>query len=263
MKVRKAVITAAGKGTRMKHITSVLPKGLLPLFVDEEGRKVTVPVIDLILGSLTKVGVENFCLVVGRNGRILMDYLFELGLGATFEFQREPKGFGDAVLRAEKFVGNDPFFVHADDGVLSSGYERAAKLFEEREPDAVLLVRKVSNPKRYGIVEARDEGEFMGSKLLRVLDAQEKPSQPRSDLAVSAAYVFKPSLFKALREVESGEGELELTYGISGVLRNGGEVWALLLQEEVWLNVGDPDSYIRAMNYTHQTSLPSRPWHNG
>ncbi|BBD72946.1 hypothetical protein HS1genome_1335 [Sulfodiicoccus acidiphilus] len=119
MKIRKAVITAAGKGTRMKHITSVLPKGLLPLFVDEEDRKVTVPVIDLILGSLARVGVSNFCLVVGRNGRLLMDYLFELGLGATFEFQKEPKGFGDAVLKAEKFVGEDPFFVHADDGVLS------------------------------------------------------------------------------------------------------------------------------------------------
>lgn len=75
--LKKAVITSAGKGSRMKHITSVLPKALLPLFVTENGGKVTRPVIDLIMDSLNKVGIEKFCIVVGRNGMLLMQYLFD------------------------------------------------------------------------------------------------------------------------------------------------------------------------------------------
>ncbi|MCQ4344819.1 MAG: NTP transferase domain-containing protein, partial [Sulfolobaceae archaeon] len=98
MRVRKAVITAAGKGSRMKFITSVLPKALIPLFRTEDGKKVMRPVIDLIAENLSSAGVVKFCLVVGKHGKLLMDYLFERGV--TFVFQEEPKGFGDAVLRA-------------------------------------------------------------------------------------------------------------------------------------------------------------------
>ena len=251
MKVRKAVITAAGKGSRMKYITSVLPKALLPLFRTEDGKKVMRPVIDLIMDSLAQVGVEKFCLVVGRHGKLLMDYLFERGV--TFVFQEEPKGFGDAVLRAEDFAGNEPFFVHADDGVLTGGYKEASALFEQVEPDGILLLRKVSNPRRYGVVTYTDLGEFMGHKLFRITSAEEKPKEPKSDIAISAVYVFTPKLFRAIREVKVDEGELELTYGIQKLIEQGGEVYGILLNQERWLNVGDPDSYHDALNYTYQS----------
>ena len=251
MKVRKAVITAAGKGSRMKYITSVLPKALLPLFRTEDGKKVMRPVIDLIMDSLAQVGVEKFCLVVGRHGKLLMDYLFERGV--TFVFQEEPKGFGDAVLRAEDFAGNEPFFVHADDGVLTGGYKEAGALFEQVEPDGILLLRKVSNPKRYGVVTYTDLGEFMGHKLFRITSAEEKPKEPKSDIAISAVYVFTPKLFRAIREVKVDEGEVELTYGIQKLIEQGGEVYGILLNQEKWLNVGDPDSYHDALNYTYQS----------
>ena len=251
MKVRKAVITAAGKGSRMKYITSVLPKALLPLFRTEDGKKVMRPVIDLIMDSLAQVGVEKFCLVVGRHGKLLMDYLFERGV--TFVFQEEPKGFGDAVLRAEDFAGNEPFFVHADDGVLTGGYKEAGALFEQVEPDGILLLRKVSNPRRYGVVTYTDLGEFMGHRLFRVTSAEEKPKEPKSDIAISAVYVFTPKLFRAIREVKVHEGELELTYGIQKLIEQGGEVYGILLNQERWLNVGDPDSYHDALNYTYQS----------
>ncbi|MGC9106367.1 MAG: sugar phosphate nucleotidyltransferase [Thermoprotei archaeon] len=249
MRVRKAVITAAGKGSRMKFITSVMPKALLPLFRTENGKKVMRPIIDLIMESLSSAGVEKFCLVVGKHGKLLMDYLFERGV--TFVFQEEPKGFGDAVLRAEDFAGNEPFFVHADDGVLTGGYKEAASLFEQAEPDGVLLLRKVTNPKRYGIVTYVETGEFMGHKLFRVTGAEEKPKEPKSDVAISAVYVFKPKIFRALREVKVESGELELTYGIQRLIEDGGEVYGILLNEEKWLNVGDPDSYYNALNYTY------------
>lgn len=248
--VNKAVITAAGKGSRMKYITSVLPKALLPLFKIEDGKIVMRPVIDLIMESLSKSGVNKFCLVVGKHGKLLMDYLFERGV--TFVFQPEPKGFGDAVLRAEDFANNEPFFVHADDGVLTGGYIEAKSLFEEIRPDAVLLIRKVNNPKRYGVVIAQEKGEYMGHKYYKVLEAQEKPEEPKSDLAISAVYVFSPKIFSALKSVKVEEGkELELTYGIQKLIEDGGEVYAIKLEKEKWLNVGDPQSYYEALTYSY------------
>jgi len=249
--VTKAVITAAGKGSRMKYITSVLPKALLPLFKAEDGKTVMMPVIDLIMESLKQAYVSKFCLVVGRHGKLLMDYLFERGV--TFVFQPEPKGFGDAVLRAEDFANNDPFFVHADDGVLTGGYIEANSLFEEIKPEAVLLIREVSNPKRYGIVTVQEKGEYMGHKYYKVVEAQEKPLEPKSNLGISAVYIFSPKIFNALKSVKvEEEKELELTYGIQKIIENGGEVYAIKLEKEKWLNVGDPQSYYDALNYSYK-----------
>lgn len=247
--IRKAVITAAGKGSRMQYITSVLPKALLPLFRRENGRRVMRPIIDLIMSSLSAVGVESFAVVIGKQGKLLVDYLE--GREVTFVVQEQPKGFGDAVLRAESFIHNEPFFVHADDGVLTGGYLEASELYKQNEPEAVLLLRKVDNPFRYGIVKAEEKGEFLNHKLYRVLDAQEKPKNPFSNLAISAVYIFKPSIFKALKEVTDYEGELELTYGIKRLLDQGGEVYAILLEKERWLNVGDPEHYYEALEYSY------------
>jgi len=249
--VTKAVITAAGKGSRMKYITSVLPKALLPLFKAEDGKTVMMPVIDLIMESLKQADVSKFCLVVGRHGKLLMDYLFERGV--TFVFQPETKGFGDAVLRAEDFANNDPFFVHADDGVLTGGYIEANSLFEEIKPEAVLLIREVSNPKRYGIVTVQEKGEYMGHRYYKVVEAQEKPTEPKSNLGISAVYIFSPKIFNALKSVKvEEEKELELTYGIQKIIENGGEVYAIKLEKEKWLNVGDPQSYYDALNYSYK-----------
>ncbi|QKR01036.1 sugar nucleotidyltransferase [Metallosphaera tengchongensis] len=247
--VKKGVITAAGKGSRMKYITSVLPKALLPLFRKEDGKFVMRPIIDLILESLSGVGADKYCVVVGNQGKLLVDYLSERGV--TFVTQHYPKGFGDAVLRAEDFVGSDPFFVHADDGVLTGGYKEAAEVFDQYAPDGVLLIREVNNPQRYGVVEVKELGEINNHKLLKVERAEEKPKVPRSNLGISAVYIFSHKIMGALKEISITEGELELTYGIQRLIEQGGEVYAVLLKNERWLNVGDPDSYFKALEFTY------------
>lgn len=92
----------------------------------------------------------------------------------------------------------------------------------------------------------------MNHKLLRVKEAEEKPKVPKSDLGISAVYIFSPRIMNALEQVDVKEGELELTYGISNILRQGGEVYAILLEKERWLNVGDPDNYFRALEFTYK-----------
>lgn len=250
--IEKMVITSAGKGTRMKYITSVLPKCLLPLLVKEEGKKVAKPVIDLIMNNAEKIGVNKFCIVVGKmQGRILMEYLFDRG--PTFVFQNEPRGFGDAVLKAEDFADGSPFFVHADDGVLTSGYDVLAKAFLENDADATLFVRRVKNPRRYGIINFEKEDQFMDHSLYYVKNVEEKPESPKSDLAIAAVYIFKPDLFSALKEVKvDPASEVELTYGIKKMLEKGKKVIALSLDGYKWLNVGDPDSYFESFTYAYK-----------
>lgn len=232
----------------MKRVTSVVPKALLPLFKTENSDKIIVPVADFIMDSLKAAGISKFCFVVGKHRSLLMDYLFEHGV--TFVFQNQPKGFGDAVLRGEDFSAKGAVFVHADDGVLTGGYVEAVSLFSEKNADAVLLLRKTDNPKRYGIAETEDAGMYMGHKIFSVTGVEEKPKSPKSNMMLSAVYVFSHKIFEELRSSKPQGDELELTTGIQRVIENGGKVYGILLEKEKWLNVGDTLNYHRALNYS-------------
>lgn len=235
----------------MKRVTSVVPKGLLPLFKTENGARIVVPVADLIMESVSAAGASDFCFVVGRHKSLLMDYLFDRGV--TFVFQNKPMGFGDAVLRGADFAHDSAVIVHADDGFLTGGYVEATKLLAEKEADAILLLRKVDNvKKRYGCAEVTARESFMGYSAFRVTGVEEKPEHPRSHFMISAAYVFSSRIFDGLRKARRGSHELELTDGIQEVINAGGKVFGLLLEKEKWLNVGNTDSYHRALNYSFE-----------
>jgi len=249
--VSKCIITSAGEGSRMKRVTSVVPKGLLPLFKTEDGAKIVVPIADLIMEAVAEAGASNFCFVVGKHKSLLMDYLFDRGV--TFVFQNKPLGFGDAVLRGADFAHESPVIVHADDGVLTGGYVEATRLLAEKEADAVLLLRRVDNvKKRYGCAEVGDEESFMGHSSFKVIGVEEKPEKPKSNLMISAVYVFSSRIFDELQKLKHGSGELELTHGIQGVINSGGKVFGILLEKEKWLNVGNTESYHQALNYSFE-----------
>jgi UTP--glucose-1-phosphate uridylyltransferase len=251
--VSKCIITSAGEGSRMKPVTSVVPKGLLPLFKTENGVRIAVPVADLIMEAVSAAGVSDFCFVVGKHTSLLMEYLFDRGVGVTFVFQNKPLGFGDAVLRGADFARDSAVVVHADDGFLTGGYIEATNLLVEKKADAVLLLRKVDNAKkRYGVAEVTDREIFMDHPFYRVTGVEEKPENPKSDLMISAAYVFSSAIFDGLRKAGRGSGELELTYGIQEIINSGGKVFGLLLEKEKWLNVGNTESYYRALNYSFE-----------
>lgn len=250
--ISKAIITSAGVGSRMKRVTAVVPKALLPLFKTENGVRIAVPVVDYIMESLTLAGIQSYCLVVGKHKSLLMDYFYEKD-GINFVVQSEPKGFGDAVLRGADFASKDAVFVHADDGVLTGGYVEAASLFDEKRPDAVLLLRETDNPKRYGIAEVSPAGEFMGHKIFKVNGVEEKPQNPKSKMMLSAVYIFSHRIFDSLKTVKAGStGEVELTDGISKMIESGAVVYGILLEKERWLNVGDAESYYKALSYSYE-----------
>ncbi len=250
MALKKAVITSAGLGSRMREITNVLPKSLIPLYKAENSKKILVPIIDFIFASISNVGIDDICIVAGDKEHLIKKHLEEKKIkNVRFVSQHPPKGFGAAVLAAEKFSSGDPFMLNTDDIVLTSGYDVLSGLFKKLNPDALFFIREVGNPKRYGVAVVEEEDVFMNHKVFRVTDVEEKPANPKSNFAIIGLYAFSGKIFKALRDSSSGEN-VELTPAIEQLIKDGGRVYAILIKDEVTLNVGDPENYFKAMSYT-------------
>jgi len=272
----KAVIPAAGRGTRMLPSTKETPKEMLPIFgAGRNGEICVKPLLQLIFEQLYEIGVREFCFIVGKgkesiinhftsDGNILeslkskgnSDIAQELAgfydklqaVSINFVSQPEAKGFGDAVLRADPFV-NESFMVHAGDSlILSKGNEHLSRmndLHERHGSDATFLVQEVEDAKSFGIIE----GTEIEAGVYSVNNVVEKPEKPPTNLAITALYVFTPAIFTALKSVSKGiDGELQLTDGIHKLIENGSTVCAVRLEDgEHWLDIGKPHSYWEAL----------------
>jgi dTDP-glucose pyrophosphorylase len=292
----QGVLTLAGEGTRMLPWTRGLRKEFLPLF-DRSGNGTPVlkPVAHLVLEALVAAGIDDVTLVVGAKDLEFVRQYFTIdpgflrrhadksdrlhdtrkfydtlrGLQLHFAVQPAPRGFGDAVLQAAPFVGPEGFLLHAADAVLveperGTVIQRLARLRAREELDAVLLVRNVADPTRYGVVEGTPGGRFEGSPRLRVTGMEEKPERPRSHWAATAVYAFSPRVFDGLRAVrrQRHPAELEVTDAIRWLLGSGSRVAALVLRpsDGEWRSVGSPDGYLRALKRTQAIARrPSTP----
>jgi len=170
----KAVITCGGMGTRLLPFTKELPKEMTPVFYKTEKGVQTIPLIQLIFEKLYDVGIREFCFVTGKTKRAienhftpeessyqndLLDSFYEKLTNSKIFWatQNYPKGFGDAVRYAKSFIGNENFILQAGDVAIiqnskNSLLTRLIDLAKNSSQDAVLSIRKVSDPKRHGIV---------------------------------------------------------------------------------------------------------------
>lgn len=269
----KAVIPAAGLGTRLLPVTKEIPKEMLPIPIKKNSGAVLLkPMLQAVYEQLYDFGIKNFCFIVGRGKRAIEDHFvpdvsvlrripdtpWRRDLEGFYEkiesshiyfvTQPEPKGFGDAVLKTEKFIGQDPFIVHAGDDLVVSengGHlRRLMQTFGETEADAVLLVERNPNPQRYGVVL----GEPVEPKLYRVSDIMEKPRRPRSNLTAVAIYIFKPSIFSALAKTKPDRNnEIQLTNAVRSLVRKEKRVYAVeLLPDERRIDIGTHESFLKA-----------------
>jgi UTP--glucose-1-phosphate uridylyltransferase len=276
--IKKVVIPAAGLGTRLLPITKELPKEMLPVFSRQNNEVCLKPMLQAVFDQLYDVGFREFCIIVGRGKRAIEDHFtpdwtfvenlkrarkaslvceledFYTKITAStivFVNQPEPKGFGDAVLKAESFTGNDPFLVHAGDNlVLSTDNDHLVgliKVFEELNADAILLVQKVVDARMYGVVE----GGAISEGIYRVEAMVEKPVEPRSNIAAIAVYVFKPRIYDEIERLRLEEaGEIELTDAIQGLIDHGGRVYAMELKNEKRVDIGTSERYWKALSTT-------------
>ena len=287
----RGVLTLAGEGTRMLPWTRGLRKEFLPLFDrSDDGPAVLKPVAHHVLETLIDSGATDVTLVVGGKDRAFVENYFRIDraflerhahhaerlketkrfyrtlerLRLRFVVQPTPKGFGDAVLRAAPAVGDHPFVLHAADAVLlEPDRGRLLQLMAHRREaenlDAVLLVRHVADPRRYGVIEGDRNGREAGVRILRVRGMEEKPAAPRSSWAATAVYAFSPRVFDALRQVARAAHprELEVTDAIRWMLEHGGRVEAFVLapRDGRWRSVGSPDGYLRALKETQRRAL--------
>jgi dTDP-glucose pyrophosphorylase len=277
------VLTLAGEGTRMLPWSRGLRKEFLPL-VDRgiNGHRVLKPIAHLALEALVGAGATRVTLVTSPRDAVLARSYFAVDptfldrhahhaerLTETAAFystlsrlkidlvqQPTPKGFGDAVLRAEARVAGAPFLLHAGDAVVlekerGSVLRQMADLREREGLDAVLLVRRVKDPARYGVIEGRADGRAGALPRLRVTGMEEKPAHPRSHWAATAAYALSSRIFEALRQErrEAHPQELEVTAGLQRLIRDRDSVTALVLTPQVgeWRSVGSSEGFLHAL----------------
>ena len=276
MIIKKAVIPAAGLGTRLLPITKEFPKEMLPIFLRQNNELCLKPMLQAVFEQMYYFGFREFGFIVGRGKRAiedhftidegfveqlknsnkmwlargLLDFYEKVGNSKLiFINQPKAKGFGDAVYNARSFTGNEPFLVHAGDDLILSPKNnhlgRAMKVFEDYDADAVFLVEEVKDAKGYGVIV----GKEMEDGIIEVKEVVEKPEVPPSNLAVIALYIFKPVIHEAIEKVMPKETEeIQLTDGISCLLNWKCKVYGLKLKdEERRIDIGTPEAYLRTL----------------
>ena len=266
----KVVITAAGKGTRLLPFTKEMPKEMMPIFSKAfTNNRVVLPLLQYIYEQLYSMNFRDYCFVVGREKRSIEDhftphetYLKEL-TGDYKKFitnfykklekshlvwinQNKPLGFGDAVKRAERYVGKEDFIVHAGDvTILSHSKHPITRLIDaaKKNPDAkaILLCKKIKNSKKYGVptVGKISKNSFIVKKVI------EKPDKPKSEFGILPLYYFKSEIFSSLKKIKKGKGsEFQLTDAIQNLIKEKHQVLAITLNKnEDEIDVGTVESY--------------------
>jgi len=275
--VTKIIITAAGKGTRLLPFTKEIPKEMMPIFSNIfTKKKVVSPLLQYVFEQLYSMNFRDYCFIVGREKRSIEDhftpdetYLRDLTgdnkkiIKKFYEKlekshlvwinQNRPLGFGDAVKRAEKYVGDKDFILHAGDvTILSKINHPVLRLIEtaKKNPDAqaILLCKKVLDSKRYGVPTI----EKISKKLFNVIEVEEKPNKPKSEFGILPIYYFKSNIFSNLKKIKPGKNkEYQLTDAIQKLIQEKQKVLAITLEKnEEEVDVGTVSSYKDAQDIT-------------
>jgi UTP--glucose-1-phosphate uridylyltransferase len=274
----KCVITAAGRGTRLLPFTKELPKEMMPIFSNTNNQKKVVPLLQLIFEQMYQNKLREYCFVVGREKRSIEDhftpddlYVNELSnknkklishfykqienAYLTWVNQHKPLGFGDAVRKSEKFVGNDDFILHAGDAAIIGNNIHPVKKFlnlvkKNQEIDCIFLCKEVKDNKRFGVPEVTK----ISKSVFNVLNVEEKPTKPKSNLAILPIYYFKPSIFEYLKKIKPGKGgEYQLTDAIQSMIKNKKKVLAVKMDSnQKDLDVGTVESFKYSLNISYK-----------
>jgi len=264
--IKKAVIPAAGLGTRFLPVTKSMPKEMLPL-IDK-------PVIQFVVEEAIVSGIEDIIIISGRGKRAIEDYFdtspelenhlfqnkkYELlrevkDISSLVDIhyirQKEPRGLGDAVLKAEKHIGDEPFAVLLGDDIIEAEVpciKQLTNLFEQYN-NPIIAVEPVPQEKisSYGIIKGRKIEE----SLYLIEDIIEKPSidEAPSNIGTVGRYVFTPEIFDCLKGAPLGKGnELQLTDAIRMLIeKEKTDVYAYAFKGKRY-DAGDKIGYIKAI----------------
>lgn len=262
MQIKKAIIPAAGLGTRFLPATKAMPKEMLPI-LDK-------PTIQYIVEEAARAGIEDIIIVTGKHKRAIEDHfdsqkelestLYEKGklelldrvqystdLANVFYIrQKEQKGLGDAIYTAKQFIGNEPFAVLLGDDIVESENPAIKQLMEQYETTgkSVIGVQTVpdSETHRYGIIAPKSQSDSL-YEVNRFVEKPEKGTAP-SNLAIMGRYILSPKIFDYLEtQTEGSGGEIQLTDAIERLNKND-KVYAFDFEGQRY-DVGEKTGFVK------------------
>ena len=267
MQITTAVLPIAGLGTRFLPLSKVIPKEFFPL-----GLK---PVIQHIIEEVLEAGVKKIIFVISPEKEKFLNNYFQEDkellkllrkrkktsaiealksvpkIKYEYVFQRKPHGDGDAILKAEKLVGNKPFLVLFGDDLAynENGPLMAKQLVESfskvRKPLLCLYKKSKKELSSYGVPKIRD----IRGKLAEISDIIEKPqANPPSNFALVGKYILTPDIFYYLKKEEPHNGEIGLAYALQDMIKDGKKVFGLQVEGK-WLECGTMDKWIQTFTY--------------
>jgi len=224
----KAVVLAAGKGTRLRPLTDDKPKGMVE--VDDK------PLLTHCFEQLAELGADEFVVVVGYLKESIIEHYgdeFE-GIPITYTHQRDQKGLAHALLMVEEHIDDD-FMLMLGDNIFNANLQDVVRRQREDRADAAFLVEEVpwEEAGRYGVCETNAYGE--------ITDVVEKPDEPESNLVMTGFYTFSPAIFHACKLVQpSNRDEYEISEAIDLLIRSGRTIDAIGI--DGWrIDVGYPE----------------------
>jgi glucose-1-phosphate thymidylyltransferase len=232
----RALITAGGRGTRLRPLTHTSNKHLIPI--------ANKPMIHYAIEAVAAAGIRDVGIVINPDtGAEIQKALGDgsaLGVHLTYVVQEAPLGLAHVIQAAEPFLKGEPFVFFLGDNVVVGGIRQFVERFQARKDHCHLVLARVRDPQRFGVAEVR------GERIVRVV---EKPQQPMSDLAVSGIYVYDTPIFEAVHAIQpSARGELEISDAHQYLLDHGYQVG----YSEItgwWKDTGKPEDLLEANRF--------------
>jgi glucose-1-phosphate thymidylyltransferase len=232
----RALITAGGRGTRLRPLTHTSNKHLIPI--------ANKPMIHYALEAVAAAGIRDVGIVLNPDtGAEIREALRDggaWGLSITYVMQEAPLGLAHVIQSAEEFLRGEPFVFFLGDNVVVGGIQQFVERFREQGDHCHLVLARVRDPQRFGVAEVD------GGRVVRVV---EKPARPASDFAVTGIYVYDAPIFEAVRAIRpSARGELEISDAHQYLLDHGHRVGFSEITGW-WKDTGKPEDLLEANRF--------------
>lgn len=238
----KGIILAGGKGTRLRPLTKVTSKQLLPIY--------NKPMIYFPLETLINAGIKDILIIVAPDHA--GDFLKLLGSGKDFgcdfsyEVQEEARGLADAFLIGEDFIGDENVAMILGDNLFDDDFSNSIKTFET---GGRVFAKKVPDPERFGVVEFDDQK--------KVVSIVEKPEKPKSEYAVTGLYIYDNTVVEKAKSLKpSARNEIEIT-DLNNLYLKEGTLDVAFVNGQ-WLDTGTFEAMYQATNFIRDRQLRSK-----
>ena len=241
----KGIILAGGSATRLYPVTLAVSKQMLPVY---DKPMIYYPLSTLMMAGIKEVLIISTPVHIGAFKNLLGDGS-ELGMRFEYKIQEKPVGLADAFILGADFIGDDNVsLILGDNMIYGSNLEEMLKTASKLEEGGIIFGYQVADPTSYGVVEIDETG--------KALSIEEKPSKPRSNLAVPGIYFYDNEVVKIAKTIKpSDRGELEIT-DVNKVYMEKGKLKVLPLgQGYAWFDTGSPDRLSDASDFVKAIEL--------